>query len=74
MVLRLRKGGSPGVGKITANSQLRNGGTRLRNGTRVSRRAFVVAKIFAAGVRWLRNGFTAEIDFRSGKWDFHSST
>ena len=53
-------------GKFAAISQLRNGGTRLRNGTRVPRR------VFAAGARRLRNGFATEINFRSEKRDFRS--
>ena len=72
MVPRLRNGGSQGVEKIAANSQLRNGGTRLRNGTCVPRRVFEAMKIFAASARQLRNGFAAEIDFRSEKRDFHN--
>ena len=53
MVPRLRNGGSPGVEKIIAISQLRNGGTWLQNGTRVPRSLFAAAKIFAEGARRL---------------------
>ena len=49
MVPRLRNGGSPGEKKIAANSQLRNGGTWLRNGTCVPRRVFAAAKWFRSG-------------------------
>nr|CAN61911.1 hypothetical protein VITISV_034396 [Vitis vinifera] len=74
MVPRLRNGGSQGVEKIAANSQLRNGGTRLRNGTCVPRRVFEAMKIFAASARRLRNGFAVEINFRSEKRDFRSDS
>ena len=46
-------------------SQLRNWATVLRNGTRVPREGFVVAKIFAEGCFGLRNYFPAEGYFRS---------
>ena len=55
-----RRGGSAAI------SQLRNGCTWLRNGTRVPRDLFAAAKIFAEGARRLRNHFTVGSDFRSG--------
>ncbi|KAL6325941.1 hypothetical protein AAG906_038432 [Vitis piasezkii] len=59
-------------GKFAAISQLRNGCTWLRNGTRVPRGLFATAKIFAEGARrlkWFRSGnrFSQRGgDFRSG--------
>ena len=46
-------------------SQLRNGGTVLRNGTRVPRGGFATAKIFTEGGMGLRNHFAAKWHFRS---------
>ena len=66
MVSRLRNGGSLGVEKIAAISQLRNGGTWLRNRTRVPWGLFAAAKIFAEKDGQLRNHFAAGGDFRSG--------
>nr|CAN60843.1 hypothetical protein VITISV_042885 [Vitis vinifera] len=54
-----------GFEDFAAISQLRNEGMRLRNGTRVLRGGFVVAKIFAEGGMELRNHFAA-------KWRFCS--
>ena len=54
--------------------RLRNGGTWLRNGTRVPRSLFAATKIFVEGARRLRNGFTAEIGFRSEERDFRSGS
>ena len=62
MAVRLQNGGVQGV----EASQLRNGCTSLRNGTRVLRDLFAAAKIFTEGAWRLRNHFAARIDFRSG--------
>ena len=66
MASRLQNGGSSRRGGFAAISQLRNGCTWLRNGTRVPRDLFTAAKIFAEGARRLRNHFAAGSDFRSG--------
>ena len=66
MVSRLRNGGSLGVEKIAAISQLRNGGTWLRNRTRVPWGLFAAAKIFAEEDGRLRNHFVAGRHFRRG--------
>ena len=50
---------------FAAISQLRNGVTVLRNGTRVPRGGFTAAKIFAEGDMGLRNHFAAKWCFRS---------
>ena len=47
-------------------SQLRNGVTVLRNGTRVPRGGFAAAKIFAEGGMGLRNHFAEKWRFRRG--------
>ena len=49
-------------------SQLQNGGTTLRNGTRVPKGHFAAAKIFAEEDRRLRNHFATGSDFRSNAW------
>nr|CAN63922.1 hypothetical protein VITISV_009045 [Vitis vinifera] len=46
-------------GGFAAISQLRNGCTGLRNGTRVPRDLFAAAKIFAEGAWRLQNHFAA---------------
>ena len=53
MAVRLQNGGVQGV----EASQLRNGCTSLRNGTRVPRDLFAAAKIFTEGAWRLRNHF-----------------
>ena len=53
-------------GDFAAISQLRNGVTVLRNGTRVPRGGFAAAKIFAEGAIGLRNHFAAKWHFRRG--------
>ena len=50
---------------FAAISQLRNGVTVLRNGTRVPRGGFAAAKIFAEGCVGLRNHFAKEGYFRN---------
>nr|CAN77218.1 hypothetical protein VITISV_036422 [Vitis vinifera] len=55
-----RRGGSAAI------SQLRNGCTWLRNGTRVPWGLFTAAKIFAEEDGRLQNHFTAGSHFRSG--------
>ena len=64
-------------GGFVAISQLWNGCTGLRNGTRVPRALLTAAKIFAEEDGWLRNHFTAGSHFRSGSlllWNFAAST
>ena len=51
-------------GDFEAISQLRNGVTVLRNGTRVPRGGFAAAKIFVEGCVGLRNHFTTDGHFR----------
>ena len=51
-------------------SQLRNGVTLLRNGTRVPRGGFAAAKIFAEGGVGLRNLFRSEGPFSQPNLDF----
>ncbi|WJZ82808.1 hypothetical protein VitviT2T_002533 [Vitis vinifera] len=51
---------------FAAISQLRNGVTVLRNGTRVPKGGFAAAKIFAEGCVGLRNHFAEEGYFRRG--------
>nr|CAN65754.1 hypothetical protein VITISV_008396 [Vitis vinifera] len=69
----LRKGVSAAKLRISRRggfatiSQLRNGCTRLRNGTCVPKGHFVAAKIFAEGARRLQNHFTVGDDFRCGR-------